>query len=97
MINAIIKFFMKKNVQKIVIGAIVVAAGLIMLKKYMDAKKQNKTEEPKEEKKQIAPISAEPALPVPIVKAEVSIENDPVKDLGQSPMPMPDDTQYALV
>ena len=47
MIGKIIAFFMKKNVQKIIFGAIIVAAGLILLKKYLDSKKSAPTKEPK--------------------------------------------------
>ena len=103
MIGKIISFFMEKNVQKIVLGAIVVVAGLIMLKKYMDSKKTSNVEivEEKEVKQpimqQITQPRAEPVdLPAPTT-AEITIEQDPIKDLGQSPMPMPDDSQYSLL
>ena len=102
MIGKIIAFLMKKNVQKIVLGAIVVAAGLIMLKKYMDGKKAAKSakveetvEETVEHMTVMPPMIEQPV--VEVVDAEVSIEQDPVKDLGQAPMAMPDDSQYGLV
>ena len=99
MIAKVIAFFMKKNVQKFVMGAIVVVAGLIMLKKYMDSKKSVTVVEQGvvvEEQVVVAPTVMTPPV-AQVVDADVPIEQDPVKDLGQSPMPMPDDSQYGLV
>lgn len=96
MIGNIIAFFMKKNVQKIVLGAIVVVAALIMLKKYMDGKKSVAVEGVVVEEVVVAPTVMAPPMPQ-VVDAEVSIEQDPVKDLGAAPMEMPGDEQYARV
>lgn len=99
MIAKIVAFFMKKNVQKIVLGAIVVAACLIMLKKYMDSKKTvsvSVEEGVVEEAVVVAPTVMAPPMPR-VVDARVSIEQDPVKDLGAAPMEMPGDEQYARV
>ena len=96
MIAKVIAFFMKKDVQKIVLGAIVVVAGLIMLKKYMDSKKSVSVVVDQGIVVEAPMIMAPPPM-AQVVDADVPIEQDPVKDLGQSPMPMPDDSQYGLV
>ena len=97
MIGKIIAFFMKKNVKKIVLGAIVVVAGLIMLKKYMDSKKSVSVVDQGVVEEVVAPVAVMAPPAVAVVDPEVAIEQDPVKDMGQSPMAMPDDSQYGLV
>lgn len=95
MFGKLITFFMKKNIQKIILGTIVVVAGLIMLKKYTDGKKKV-VKESKEVNGQYVKL---PKLeqPVAVVDADVQIEQDPIKDLGQAPMEMPDDSQYVHI